>query len=294
MSLYTETILPPREGPALPRWAVALVIVLAIHLIAGIYIAMRHGSGKPLGQPTDTVMIDLAPVLTAPPQPKAAPPAPRPEVAQPKAEPPPEPTPPPPEPPLQSVPEVPAEMTPPPVTPPTPKILETQEAPVVMPPPPKPVPDKMQEQKRIEVRKRVEQERKRKEKAELRKERADELRKDRAERARAAASVRAKQASRRAAAPRAGASSQSIAAWQSEVQARVYAAAQSVSGESGSATLMFTVDANGRVASARIARTSGSAALDRATLSIARRIGRLPPPPNGRVSIRVPVRFKSG
>lgn len=293
MSLYAETILPPREGPALPRWAIALIVVIAMHLVVGAYIVMRRTADRPPGQPTDAIMIDLAPISTAPPQPTQLAPAPKPEVAPPKVEPPP----PPPEPPLQSVPETAAVMAlPQPVTPPIPKILETQEAPVMLPPPPelKPVPDKVQEQKRMELKKRIEQERKRKAQAEERKERADELRKERAERAQAAASLRSKQAARRAAAPRAGASGQSIASWVGELQSRVNAAAHSVAtGESGSAILMFTVDANGRVASARIAQSSGSATLDRAILSITRRIGRLPAPPNGRISARVPVRFSS-
>lgn len=288
MSLYTETILPQREAKGLSRWVVALIIVIAIHLAIGAYIIMRRSIGVPAGQPTNAMFIDLAPIETAPPQ--VSPPAPKPVAAPPKVEPPP----PPPEPPMQSVPETPAVMmAPPPVTLPIPKILQTEESPVTLPPPPppKPVPDKVQEQKQIDLQKRVEQERKRKKQVELRKKRAEEqkeLRKERAERARAAAASRA---SRRAGAPRAGASGQSIAAWQRGVQARVSAAAHSVSSGSGSATLMFTVEASGRIVSPHIVRSSGSAAVDRAVLSIPRRIGRLPPPPNGRVSIRVPVRF---
>lgn len=290
MSVYTETILPPGKAKGLSRWVVALIIVVAIHLAVGVWIVTRHSFARPAGQPTNAVFIDLAPIETAPPQVAA----PKPEAAPPKVEPPP----PPPEPPMQSVPEAPAVMAaPPPVTPPVPKILQTEEAPVILPPPPppKPMPDKAQEQKKIEQQKhleqkRVEQERRRKERAELRKKRAEkqrELRKERAERARAAAASRAS----RPAAPRAGNRGRSIAEWQRGVQARVSAAAHSVSSGSGSATLTFTVEANGRIVSPHIVRSSGSAAVDRAVLSIPRRIGRLPPPPNGRISVRVPVRF---
>lgn len=293
MSLYTETILPPRETKGLSRWVVALIIVIAIHLAVGAWIVMRRTVEKPAGSQGQAVMIDLAPIATAPAQ--AAPPAPKPQAAPPKVEPPP----PPPEPPMQSVPEAPAVMTaPPPVTPPIPKILQTEESPVTLPPPPppKPAPDKVKEQKQIDLQKRleqkrVEQERRHKEQAELRKKRAEkqkELRQERAERAKAAANARA---SSRAAPPRAGASGRSIAAWQSEVRARVTAAARSVSNGTGSATLTFTVEANGRLVAPHIAQSSGSAAVDRAILSIPRRIGRLPPPPNGRISVRVPVRF---
>lgn len=291
MSLYTETILPPREAKGLSRWVAALIIVIAIHLAVGAWIVMRRSFDRPAGQPTNAMFIDLASIATAPAQ--AAPPAPKPEAAPPKIEPPP----PPPEPPMQSVPEAPAVMTaPPPVMPPIPKILQTEESPVTLPPPPppKPVPDKVQEQKQIDLQKRVEQERKRKKQAELRKKRAEEqkeLRKERAERAKAAANARVSRAASRAAAPRTGDRGQSIAAWQRGVQARVSAAAHSVSSGSGSATLTFTVEANGRVVAPHIAQSSGSAAVDRAILSIPRRIGRLPPPPNGRISVRVPVRF---
>lgn len=290
MSLYTETILPPRETKGLSRWVVALIVVIAIHLAVGAWIVMRRTVEKPAGSQGQAVMIDLAPIATAPAQ--AAPP--KPQAAPPKVEPPP----PPPEPPMQSVPEAPAVMTaPPPVTPPIPKILQTEESPVTLPPPPppKPAPDKVKEQKQIDLQKRleqkrVEQERRHKEQVELRKKRA-EKQKERAERAKAAANARAKQAAQRAAAPRPGASSQSIAAWRSEVYARVNSVKPAFSGENGSVMLVFTVEANGRVGSAHIAHSSGSATLDRAALAMARRIGRLPPPPVGRVTVRAPVRF---
>lgn len=288
MSAYSDTILP-REGRALPRWAIAALIVLAAHLAVGAYIILTRSIEVPAGAPADTVMIDLAPVATSASQPQAAP---QQEVAKPEPTPPPPPeTPPPPSPePPPTVPEMPPVMaTPLPVAQPIPPILQTPELPpakqteaVVPPPaPPKPVPEKQLEKKRIE------QER-------LRKARAERVRKERAARARAAA-----QASRaaHAAGPAPGASRQSLSSWASEVQARVngakrYPEAARARGESGTATLAFSVDASGRVVSASIVGSSGSAALDRETLSMVHRLGRLPPPPtNGRVTLRVSVNF---
>lgn len=73
--------------------------------------------------------------------------------------------------------------------------------------------------------------------------------------------------------------------------AKRYPEAARARGESGTATLAFTVDAGGRVVSASIAGSSGSSALDSATLSMAHRLGHLPPPPNGRVTLRVRVNY---
>lgn len=269
MTSYTDTILPPREWRGVPRWTIAVLVVLAAHLAIAIFIILKRSPDVVQGVPTDAVMIDLAPVETpaqpaqaaAPPQQKEVTPLPPPE--------------PPPAPPILQTPELPK----PAVVMPSP--------PVVAPPPlPKPTPDKALEQRRVEQQKRLEQEHKRKE-------RAERLLQERAARAREAARARD---ARRAARPTQSASRQSTAAWARQVQARVNAAkrypeAARARGESGTATLAFTVDASGRVVSAQIASSSGSSALDHATLSMAHRLGRLPPPPNGRITLRVKVNF---
>ncbi|MGB8277074.1 MAG: TonB family protein [Methylovirgula sp.] len=283
MSLYTETILPPRESRGLPRWGIAALIVLAAHLAVGALIILTRSSDMPPGVPPDALMIDLAPIATAPPQPQELAPAPKPEETKPEPQaetPPPEPTPPPPAP--QPAPEA-----PPPVLQ-APEIPAPQPEAVISAPPP--VPDKQLQQEKLEKQKRLEKEK-------IERQKHIEKRKERAEQARQAA--RAKQASSRAAAPAPGASGQSMASWASEVLARINAAkrypeAAREAGESGTATLAFTVDASGQVLSARIARGSGSAALDRETLALAHRLGRLPPPPNGRTPISVPVRYSIG
>lgn len=65
--------------------------------------------------------------------------------------------------------------------------------------------------------------------------------------------------------------------------------------EEGVAYLTFTMDRAGRVLSARIARTSGSEALDAETLALVRRAEPLPAPPadvpGSPLTLTVPVRF---
>ena len=60
-------------------------------------------------------------------------------------------------------------------------------------------------------------------------------------------------------------------------------------GLEGDVTLLLTLDNNGRVQSAEIARSSGHALLDAAALSAAQRLGRLPG--NARESL-VPISFR--
>ena len=147
---------------------------------------------------------------------------------------------------------------------------------------------KLAEQKKLERQKQIAERQKQIERERLRKEKAE--RTEKAAKARAAA-----QASRasRSAGPAPGSSGMSISTWQSIVQARVNGAASSMrgSGESGTASIAFTVNASGGVGGARIAGSSGNPSLDRMALSITSRIGRLPPPPNGSITVRVPVHF---
>jgi periplasmic protein TonB len=57
----------------------------------------------------------------------------------------------------------------------------------------------------------------------------------------------------------------------------------------------FTIDRSGRVLSARLIRSSGSAVLDQEAVSLARRASPVPPPPpnigGGTIVVTVPVRF---
>ncbi|ACK49794.1 TonB family protein [Methylocella silvestris BL2] len=66
-------------------------------------------------------------------------------------------------------------------------------------------------------------------------------------------------------------------------------------GASGAATIAFTVDRSGRLASARLVRSSGSAALDQEAVAIAHRSSPFPPPPaemGGAVTLSVPINFR--
>lgn len=246
MSLYTETILPPHHDRALPRWLVAALIVLALHIGIGAYLILTRQIGMPPGQPPDALMINLAPVTASPPQPQ--------EQEQ-----------------HETVPEEPAVMSKPlQPPPPVPTILETPLIPhpeVVLPP--KPVPQKKVEE---EKPKKVEREKH-----------------QRVER-----SHPTHLQSRHATAPAPGFNGESEASWLSEVRERIEAAKSypdDARPAEGTAVLSFVVDANGRVVGVHIARSSGSAALDRATIELAHRIGQLPPPPNGRMPISVPIRY---
>jgi len=68
-------------------------------------------------------------------------------------------------------------------------------------------------------------------------------------------------------------------------------------GEHGIASLAFSVDRRGRVHHARIARSSGSSLLDRATLAMLERSVPLPPPPpevaGAEIPVVVPIRYTS-
>ena len=97
----------------------------------------------------------------------------------------------------------------------------------------------------------------------------------------------AEQKADRAAAPSRGASSHNPNAlpnWKSELVARLerakrYPSEAQSRGEQGVSQLAFSVDRGGGVHNARIVRSSGSSALDSATLALVERAAPLPPPP---------------
>ena len=107
----------------------------------------------------------------------------------------------------------------------------------------------------------------------------------------------------RAGAPAPGAASQNPSAlpnWKSELVARLerakrYPPEAQARGEHGVAQLAFSVDRSGGVHHARIARSSGSSALDSATLAMVERAAPLPPPPSEiagtQIGVSVPVRY---
>jgi protein TonB len=107
----------------------------------------------------------------------------------------------------------------------------------------------------------------------------------------------------RAAAPAPGASARNPYAlpnWKSQLVARLerykrYPPEARSRGEHGVAELAFSVDRGGGVHHAQILRSSGSALLDQATLSLVERAAPLPPPPaevaGAQIAIVVPIRY---
>lgn len=114
------------------------------------------------------------------------------------------------------------------------------------------------------------------------------------------AQAQAQQSSRTAAAQTAsGASSLSPASWQSllmghlERHKRYPSGAQS-RGEGGVAYVRFSIDERGNVLSASLARSAGSAELDREVIALVHRASPVPAPPAGaKRSITAPVRFST-
>lgn len=110
----------------------------------------------------------------------------------------------------------------------------------------------------------------------------------------------AERRARRAAAPASGAPAQSNAlpSWRSALVARLERNKRYPSdagGVRGVAVLAFNIDRSGGVHNARIAKSSGSAALDRETLALAARAQPLPPPPaelsGAQIPVSVPLRY---
>jgi periplasmic protein TonB len=95
--------------------------------------------------------------------------------------------------------------------------------------------------------------------------------------------------------------SNAVPAWKRQVanlleRNKRYPAAAQQRGERGVTEISFSVDRQGRVMSSHIVRSSGSAALDQATLDLVRRVQPFPAPPSemagAQIELIVPIRFK--
>lgn len=99
------------------------------------------------------------------------------------------------------------------------------------------------------------------------------------------------------AAPSSGvSSSRSIATWRGMVMAHLNRRKRHPGGSArGTSSVAFVIDRSGRVLSARLIRSSGSSALDRAAVALARRASPVPAPPanigQGRITLTVPIHF---
>ncbi len=280
-----------RRWPGLLRWSVAALAVAAAH-VGALWIALNwqpaHAEAA-AGAPEPAIMIELAAVSVAPEAPaETLPPSPEPIAP----ETPPEPEPPPPEP----VVETPVEPPPPqpeptPVRAPEPEIrlpdlptIPDALAGLAPPPPPerpkrieKPVERKPPPKPRVVERKPVERPRQRQ----------------------AAAPPPAPP---RAFAPNpdsSGAAAQpsvSTASWRGSLIAHLNRYKRFPGGASpGTVQVAFAIDRGGNVVSARLAGSSGDAALDQEAVAMVRRASPVPAPPgglgSGTISLAVPVRF---
>jgi len=268
---------PLRDGL---RWAACFVLVLGVHATAAATLLARwQPADEPLaGGPP--ILIDLAPVAAAPDAPPSeAAPGPT------QVETPPDPAPADKPDPQPDKPAVTADVTPkdepPPdkVEPPAPSVetLPVPETPPVAAdvvlPPPKPHQPKAEKTHHRRV-------------ADL-----------------TSAPPKVEHRAARPAAPAPSAASHDPSAmprWKSELMARLerykrYPGEAQARGEQGVAHLAFSVDRAGGVHNARIARSSGSSLLDRATLELIARAEPLPPPPPdlraAQVSIVVPINY---
>jgi protein TonB len=88
----------------------------------------------------------------------------------------------------------------------------------------------------------------------------------------------------RSAAPSPGFNGEAAESWRSEIVERISSVKEypeAARPASGTAVVAFSVDRGGRITSARLVRSSGSALLDQAAVATVRRANPVPPPPAG-------------
>ena len=269
-----------RRWPDGLRWAACFALVLGAHATAAAALIghWRAEDDSVAGGPV--ILIELAPVAAAPeapvseaapgPQQTSSPPEPQPEPQPEKTETPDQPT-------VTTtvapMPEPPVEKTEPPPMPQPPLPQVQAVLPDVVMPPPRP-PEKIKERKHQH--------------------RLADLN---------SAPTRTERRATHAMAPAPGAASNdpnALPNWKSALVARLerykrYPSEAEARGEHGVAQLAFSVDRGGNVHNARIVRSSGSSALDRATLALIERAQPLPPPPpeihGAQIAIVVPIRY---
>ncbi|WP_370194527.1 MULTISPECIES: energy transducer TonB [Aurantimonas] len=302
---------PLRAG--LVRWPLAALLVVAAHGAVAYAVLARVPDEPPAGNEQAPILIELAapaatpdiasteavaePEATEPPPEVETPePEPEPEI-EPEPEPEPEPVPEP-EPEEQVEPEPTPDPVPPEVEEPEPEPEPTPEpapepepvveaAPDVVPvptfrptPPPKvrqAVREKKQEIKPRKPRQKVERKKQRRQ----------------VKKAAPPPSTATKGRKQRQVSQGATVSRSALTSWRNAVQARLNRYKRSPrGGGSGTVTVSFRMDGNGRVTSVRVARSAGRI-LDDAAVSLLRRASPFPAPPGGKgVSLTVPIRFR--
>ncbi len=268
MSLVADTILPREKDKSLALWGSAAAVILAAHVAIGLFILFKR-EPEPVGISTpDAIMVDLMPIAAAPAEEKIETPQPGEQKPQPK-----------PEEDMTPLPELqrlePAPILQAPELPQVPKSEVTLAAPT-KPEEPKPIANKPLPKKAVPEKAIV---KKPEVKAAARPERP----------------ARAQQSAERARAP--AAASPNSANWKSELYARLkqfqhYPEAARSRGETGTASISFTIDRSGRVVAAHLVASSGSSILDQEALATVHRASPMPAPPNGAsVTVSVPMRY---
>jgi len=263
MSFAADTILPRDKQRSWPLWGSAAAVVVAIHAAIGLFLLFRQEPDTAGNKAPDAIFIDLAPV----PAPAVEEQPPAPPQEPPKAE----------EPPPQPEQDT---MVMPDTMPEEPQPLQTL---VQVPDLPKSV----RAEVTLATPTKLEQPKPKKEVS-----KKDVSRNESKPDAKAVAKLEQPAPSSRPAA-----SSADLSNWKSQLIARIrsfqfYPDAAKSRGESGTATVSFTIDRSGRVVSARLSGSSGSGTLDQAAVSTVQRASPMPAPPNGAtVTINVPLRY---
>ncbi|WP_049976265.1 energy transducer TonB [Azospirillum sp. B506] len=260
------------------RWGGSLMLALGVHAAAGVAMVAWHVPVTPSEAEPPAVLLELAPLPVAPPEPPPAidiplpEPMPEPVIEPPPPEPEPEPVveepppPPPPEPPPVVEPEV--VLPKPPPEPPKPKPEVKKEAPKPKPEkpkPPRPVAQPVQQAPVV------------------------------APPAPAQAPAPAPAAPAPSAAP-----SRAVPTWQGRLLSHLerhkrYPRSAQARRQEGVAQVRFTIDRDGNVLSVQLDRSSGVPSLDEETVEMVRRASPLPAPPEemakDRIELVVPVQF---
>lgn len=258
------------------RWALAALVIFLIHG-ALVYIGLYWQRDQEGDLPAAAMVIELADLAVSSPSetPDIAPGPPMVKAPEP----------------VPDAPETPDDSPPPP----EPQVMEKVEEVFELPPPPPMAEVMLPQQKPVEE---VKEKPKPQEKPEPPKKKAS--RKPAAPTTTAAPKTDAPVATT-AAAPAIGASSASSAAqatWRGQLMAHLnrykrYPA--DANGDKGMARLRFTIDRSGRVVSASLAGSAGSAVLDREVLALIHRASPVPAPPpeigGSTISLTVPVNF---
>lgn len=285
---------PDRRDVA--RWATSFAAVLGLHAVVAVAIVSYRGT--PPTQASDlpaVVMMDLAPPPAAP----AAPPAETmPSENQPEAAAP-DPTP-------EPVAEEPVPETPPEIPEPPPVLAQEPPPPEPVPPakevvPPQPVapkaavalpppPPKVQVPPKPAPKPKVAERKPPKPVQATRKAERQEARKPPSQAAGAQTTASLPSAS-------SGSSAASRSSWQSQLVSYLQRSLRYPPGSrgGGAASVSFSVNRQGRVLSANLARSAGSSELDQAALALFR--GSLPPPPpdvpGNSFTFTIPIRFST-